>query len=40
MAMLCPVVTPAKKASYRYECYREAWPLLKKSRLELLKYGR
>ena len=40
MAMLCPVVPPAKKASYRYECYREAWKLLKKSRSELTKFGR
>jgi hypothetical protein len=37
MAMLCPVVSPKKKASYRYECYREAWALLKKSRAELLE---
>jgi len=35
MAMLCPVVPPAKKASYRYECYREAWNLLTWSRAEL-----
>ena len=35
MAMLCPVVTPKKKASYRYECYRDAWSLLTKSRMEL-----
>ena len=35
MAMLSPVVEPAKKASYRYECYREAWGLLTKSRVEL-----
>ena len=26
---------PAKKACYRYECYRGAWNLLRKSRLEL-----
>jgi len=37
MAMLCPVGTPKKKASYRYECYREAWHLLTTSRLELTK---
>lgn len=37
MAMLCPVVPPAKKASYCYETYREAWDLLKKSRDELLE---
>lgn len=36
MAMLSPVVPPAKKASYRYECYREAWSLLTKNREELL----
>ncbi|HEY3975586.1 MAG TPA: group I intron-associated PD-(D/E)XK endonuclease [Candidatus Sulfotelmatobacter sp.] len=40
MAMLCPIVPPAKKACYRYECYREAWNLLKKSRSELAKYER
>jgi hypothetical protein len=37
MAMLCPVVPPKKKASYRYECYREAWKLLTKTRDELAK---
>jgi hypothetical protein len=37
MAALAPVVPPAKKASYRYECYREAWNLLTKSRNELLQ---
>lgn len=36
MAMLSPVTPPAKKASYRYECYREAWNLLTKSRSELI----
>jgi len=35
MAMLCPLFPPAKRASYRYECYREAWNLLTKSRAEL-----
>jgi hypothetical protein len=35
MASLFPVVPPAKKASYRYECYREAWNLLTRSRAEL-----
>ena len=35
MAMLSPVVPPAKKASYRYECYREAWIPLTKTRDEL-----
>ncbi len=39
MAMLCPVVPPKKKACYRYESYREAWDLLRKSRLELGNYG-
>jgi|ERR1035437_706286 hypothetical protein len=34
-AMLCPVEPPVKKKSYRYECYREAWNLLTKSRSEL-----
>jgi len=38
MAMLFPVVPPAKKASYRYECYREAWYLLTKTRAELGQY--
>lgn len=36
MAMLCPVVPPVKKACYRYECYRENWHLLTRSRSELL----
>jgi hypothetical protein len=36
MAMLSPLTPPAKKASYRYECYREAWSLLTKSRGELI----
>jgi len=36
-AMLCPVVRPAKPAAYRYECYREAWDMLTKSRSELLQ---
>jgi hypothetical protein len=39
MAMLCPLSPPAKKACYRYECYREAWGLLTKSRTELAKSG-
>jgi hypothetical protein len=38
--MLCPLGPPVKKASYRYECYREAWGLLTKSRIELAKCGR
>jgi PD-(D/E)XK endonuclease len=37
--MLSPVVPPTKKKSYRYECYREAWNLLTKSRSELLLCG-
>ena len=40
MAMLCPVVPPAKKASYRYESYREAWKLLTKTRADLAQCGR
>jgi PD-(D/E)XK endonuclease len=40
MAMLCPVVPPKKKASYCYECYREAWKLLTKSRSQLSQCGR
>ena len=38
IAMLCPLFPPAKKASYRYECYRETWSLLTKSRAELAQY--
>jgi hypothetical protein len=38
--MLSPVGLPTKKKSYCYECYREAWPMLTKSRCELAKYGR
>jgi hypothetical protein len=38
MAMLSPVVPPKKKASYRYESYREAWTLFTKSRAELSCY--
>jgi PD-(D/E)XK endonuclease len=34
---LCPIVSPAKKVSYRYECYREAWKLLTKTRDELAR---
>ena len=40
MAMLSPVVPPAKKACYRYEPYREAWSLLKRSRAELAQCER
>lgn len=38
--MLCPLGPPVKKASYRYECYREAWGLLTKSRTELGRTAR
>jgi len=38
MAMLSPMFPPAKKASYRYECYREAWNLLTRSRAELAQF--
>jgi PD-(D/E)XK endonuclease len=38
MAVLCPVVPPKKKASYRYESYREAWHLLTISRAELAQF--
>ncbi len=37
MAALCPMVPPRKKASYRYEPYREAWHLLTTSRADLAK---
>ena len=40
MAALCPVVPPAKRASYRYECYRGAWNLLTKSSNELAQCRR
>jgi hypothetical protein len=40
MAMLCPAVPPRKKASYRYESYREAWNLLTRSRAELAQCSR
>ena len=36
--MLSPLAAPRKKASYRYECYREAWNLLTKSRNELAQW--
>lgn len=39
MAMLCPLVPPAKKASYCYEGYRDAWHLLGMSREELLQHA-
>jgi hypothetical protein len=38
MAALCPLRPPAKRASYRYEPYREAWNLLTESRAELAQY--
>ena len=38
--MLSPVTPPVKKKSYCFECYREAWGLLKKGRRELARYGR
>jgi hypothetical protein len=37
IAMLCHITPPAKRACYRYECYRESWNLLTKSRSELLE---
>ena len=37
--VLCPVVPPTKKKSYRYECYREAWSLLRKTRRGLGECG-
>jgi len=37
--MLCPIRSPVKKASYRYEGYREGWSLLTKSRNQLLQCG-
>jgi len=36
-ASLSPVTSPAKKKSYCYECYREAWNLLTKSRSDLVR---
>jgi len=39
MAMLCPIVPPAKKACYCYENYRGNWKLLTRSRSELLKFA-
>src|ERR1700693_1515357 len=38
--MLSPVAPPVKKKSYGFECYREAWGMLAKSRRELAQYGR
>ncbi|MGB7602658.1 MAG: hypothetical protein WBM24_20315 [Candidatus Sulfotelmatobacter sp.] len=37
--MLSPVGEPTKKKSYCYECYREAWSLLGKTRRGLGKCG-
>ncbi len=38
--MLCPIDLPMRKNTFRYECYREAWWLLTKSRRGLARYGR
>jgi hypothetical protein len=38
--MLCPLAQPVRRNSYCYECYRDRWQLLTKSRYELAKYGR
>jgi PD-(D/E)XK endonuclease len=38
--MLSPVGRPTKKKSYCYECYKEAWRLLAKTRHGLGTYGR
>jgi hypothetical protein len=38
--VLSPVGAPTKKKSYCYECYREAWQVLTRSRRELAKYSR
>jgi hypothetical protein len=40
MAMLCPQKPPAKKASYCYECYRDDWDLLTKTRSDLVSHRR
>jgi hypothetical protein len=37
MAVLSPVTPPAKKKCYCYECYREAWNLLTRSRSDLVR---
>ena len=39
-AMLCPVVHPVKKNTFRYEGFREAWWLLTKTRRGLGMCGR
>jgi hypothetical protein len=36
---LSPVVPPTKKKSYCYECYREEWGILTRSRCELARLG-
>jgi hypothetical protein len=33
--VICPITSPKKKASYRFERYREAWELLTKTRSDL-----
>jgi hypothetical protein len=38
--MLYPVDLPVRKNTFRYECYKEAWWLLTKSRRGLARYGR
>ena len=38
--VICPVTPPKKKASYRYEGYREAWNLLMMTRSDLLNFAR
>jgi hypothetical protein len=38
--MLSPVGAPTKKKSYCYECYEEAWSLLKETRRGLATHGR
>jgi len=38
--MLFPVVLPIRRNSFRYECYRDAWWLLRKTRRGLGKCGR
>jgi hypothetical protein len=37
--MLFPLTRPRRRNCYLYECYREAWEMLKKSREELRAYG-
>jgi hypothetical protein len=38
--MLYPVDLPVRRNTFHYECYKEAWWLLKKSRRGLARYGR